>query len=177
MARKLVLAGMLAIVFIGVLFAVISLLGKNESVKYDTSYVWHTATEGENPAVILERGKNLDMVRKEPAKLVTALNLYVEESETARPAGDGVKTEFPRITLQKVEQQVAHIEVINDQYLTQKMGSLGAQDFLAIVTYTLTENPGITSVNFQFQAGEHAMPGVYSRQSFTGYTLKTGGGK
>ncbi|HYA85716.1 MAG TPA: hypothetical protein VEI57_01460 [Nitrospirota bacterium] len=39
--------------------------------------------------------------------------------------------------------QVANIEIANEQYLIRKMASVGAQDSLAEVTFTLTENPGI----------------------------------
>jgi hypothetical protein len=73
--------------------------------------------------------------------------------------------------LQDTPNSRPRISKSNDPYLTQDRGSSGAQDYLAEVTFTLTENPGIKSVNFIFQAGDHAMPGTYSRENFTSYRL------
>jgi spore germination protein GerM len=60
------------------------------------------------------------------------------------------------------------IEVINAEHLTQRMGSTGAEVYLAEAVFTLTECPGITSVRFAFEEGDHARPGAYSRANFMG---------
>jgi hypothetical protein len=106
--------------------------------------------------------------------LVRALNRATEGTEFAGQGGEGVKPDFPKIILRKVEHQTAYVEIANDQYLTESMGSAGAQDWLAGVTYTLTENRNIKAVNFSFTAGEHAMPGVYTRENFKDYKIATG---
>lgn len=59
----------------------------------------------------------------------------------------------------KVEHGAAFVQIINAEYLTQRMGSSGAQDYLASVTYTLTENKQIKKVNFFFEEGDQAVPG------------------
>lgn len=82
---------------------------------------------------------------------------------------DKLREESPKVRLQKVDRQTADIEIENDQLLSENMGSSGAQGYLASVTFTLTENPGIKSVNIIFSAGEHAMPGKYNRSSFAGF--------
>jgi len=171
MAKKLVVALMLAVAFIGAFFAIRTFFKTNETAVYNAHYTWHADVDASGNSDVLVRGKMINEIRSDVNKLVIALNKAVEELEAKRPQSEGVKTDFPRITLQKVEQQVANIEIANDQYLTQKMGSSGAQDYLAGVTYTLTENPGVKSVNFIFTAGDHAMPGVYSRESFTAYRI------
>jgi hypothetical protein len=61
---------------------------------------------------------------------------------------------------------VVNVEVINDEYLTQRMGSTGADEFLAVATFTLTEYDHIKFVNFIFELGDHASPGLYSREYF-----------
>ncbi len=171
MAKKLVVALMLAAAFIGAIFIVISVLKKNEAVVYNMNYTWRAENDQATGVDTLIRGNKIDRIKNDVNKLITALNKAVEDAEASRPQGDGVNTEFPQINLQKVEQQTANIEISNDQYLTQSMGSSGAQDYLAEVTFTLTENPGIKAVNFLFNAGDHAMPGLYSRESFTSYKI------
>ncbi|MBI5896925.1 MAG: hypothetical protein HZB24_13295, partial [Desulfobacterales bacterium] len=44
-----------------------------------------------------------------------------------------------------------------------EMGTTGATAYLQAVTYTLTSVPSIKSVAFDFEAGDHAMPGRYAR--------------
>jgi hypothetical protein len=69
----------------------------------------------------------------------------------------------PRATLQKIEGDTAFIHIEEQQRLTQEMGTTGATAYLQAVTYTLTSLPSIQYVAFDFQAGDHAMPGRYSR--------------
>jgi len=170
MAKRMVVVLLVSSVFLGAIFIIYNLGKKNDTVLFDKSYVWHSEDDASG-AGILVRGRKLNEVRNDVNKLVIALNKFIDESEAARPQGDGVRTDFPKIAMEKVEQQIAIVTISNDEYLSQKMGSSGAQDLLAEVTYTLTEYPGIKSVNFMFQPGDHAMPGVYSRDSFANYKL------
>jgi len=177
MAKSIILVVMVAIFFIGAALAVRSVFKRNDSVGYDSNYVWRVETDPVSNAGTLVRGSKINGIRNDVNKLIVALNKYVEVVEATRSRGDGVTIDFPRIVLQKVEPPITHITIMNDQYLTQNMGSSGAQDYLAMVTYTLTETPGVRSIDFMFQAGEHAMPGVYSRENFLSYTTATGGGR
>lgn len=177
MAKSIIWAVMLTIVFIGAALAIRSVFKKNEAVAYDVNYVWHAETGPAGNVSSLVRGSRISEIRNDVNKLIIALNKYVEISESTRPQGDGVRTELPKIVLQKAEPRTTHIEVLNEQYLTQSMGSSGAQDYLAMVTYTLTETPGVMAIDFIFPGGDHAMPGIYSRESFTGYTIEDAAGK
>jgi len=171
MAKGLVVALMLAAAFVGAIYVVISFLNKNEAVVYNKNHTWHAEFDAASGMDTLVRGGKLDDIKNDVNKLIIALNKASDDEEVMRPKGEGAKGEFPRIALRKIEQQTANVEIENDQYLTQTMGSFGAQDFLAAITYTLTENPGIRSINFIFNAGDHAMPGLYSRESFAAYQL------
>jgi hypothetical protein len=42
-----------------------------------------------------------------------------------------------------VSEQVVNVEAINDEDLTQRIGSTGAEEFLAAATFTLTEYDNI----------------------------------
>jgi hypothetical protein len=46
------------------------------------------------------------------------------------------------------------------------MGSAGAESFMITTTYSFTELKGINYVSFDFEEGDHAMPGVYNRNSW-----------
>jgi hypothetical protein len=74
-----------------------------------------------------------------------------------------------KVKLLNVKDHTASVEIINAEYVTQRMGSSGAQAYLASITFTLTENPQIKKVNFIFEEGDHAMPGTYSREDFKNY--------
>jgi hypothetical protein len=177
MAKNIILVVMVALFFIGAALAVRSVFKRNDSVAYDSNYIWRVETDPVSNAATLVRGSKINGIRHDVNKLIVALNKHVEIMEATRSQGDGVKIDFPRIVLEKAEPQTTHIRIENDQYLTQTMGSSGAQDYLAMVTYTLTETPGVRSIDFMFHAGEHAMPGVYSRENFLSYTTVTGGGR
>ena len=114
------------------------------------------------------RGRNIDQIKDDPGKLISALNGSDREPESFRTPEDREPDDPPKVKLGKIEKGTAFVEVINAEYLTQRMGTSGAQDYLASVTYTLTENPGIKVIHFVFDEGDHATPGEYTRDSFPG---------
>ena len=66
----------------------------------------------------------------------------------------------------KTSHDTMYVSIPNSEYLTQRIGSTGAENFMATTTFTLTEMKGIKFVNFKFKEGDHASPGVYSRADF-----------
>jgi hypothetical protein len=66
----------------------------------------------------------------------------------------------------------AFVSIPDSQVLTQQMGSSGAESFLVTTTWSFTELKGIQHVLYDFEVGDHAMPGVYNRNSWEG--LKKG---
>ncbi len=58
------------------------------------------------------------------------------------------------------------LKIADANYLTQQMGSSGSTVYMAEVVYNFTELPGIRLVSFDFQEGDHAQPGTYTRESF-----------
>lgn len=74
----------------------------------------------------------------------------------------------PSVTLEfdKLSNDTVYVKIPNSTILTQQMGSHGAYDYMITCTFTLTELNGIEFVNFNFESGDHAGPGVYSRQYF-----------
>jgi hypothetical protein len=85
------------------------------------------------------------------ARLIDELNRMFKQSQ------------LPQVILVQLNGDTAVVRISNEQQLTQQMGSTGATSYLQAVTYTLTSLPGIDYVEFDFQEGDHAAPGRYSR--------------
>lgn len=92
-----------------------------------------------------------------PAALVAALNAHRD----ANP-----QLPNPVIELKEVRGNTAYVRLLHGERLTQQMGSAGAAQYLAEATFTLTSLPGVDSVNFEFEEGDHAAPGTYTRVSW-----------
>jgi hypothetical protein len=148
--------------------AVLGLRSGNVTV-YDREYVW--SVEPGEEQELLVRGRSIGKIAEDAHKLLFAFNRTFEEDEAANLREGETALELPRLQLDKLENEVAEVVVVNSDYLTQRMGSAGAQDYLAAATYTLTECPTVQRVSFLFPAGEHAVPGVYGRASFEGYRI------
>ncbi|MBI5370855.1 MAG: hypothetical protein HZA79_02385 [Sphingobacteriales bacterium] len=58
------------------------------------------------------------------------------------------------------------LKIADANYLTQQMGSSGSTVYMAEVVYNCTELPGTRYVHFDFEEGDHAQPGTYTRESF-----------
>ena len=74
----------------------------------------------------------------------------------------------PRILLGvvKTSNDTIYLKIADATVLTQQMGTTGAMEYLAAAVYNLTELLGIKYVTFDFEEGDHAAPGTYTRESF-----------
>ncbi len=74
----------------------------------------------------------------------------------------------PNVQLQwvKISGDTLYVSIPEATYLTQQMGSTGPSLFFAEAVYNLTEIPGIRFVSFDFEEGDHASPGVLSREGY-----------
>lgn len=79
-----------------------------------------------------------------------------------------VNMEFPeaKLSFVKISGDSIYVKIGNSKFVTQQMGSSGAEAYLAEVTYNLTELKNIGFVNINFKEGDHAQPGTYSRTDF-----------
>ena len=85
-------------------------------------------------------------------KLIGILNLEYQ---------DKVRLDFVNIS-----QDTIFVKIDNSGYLTQQMGTAGATGYMISATFTLTELPDIKFVNFDFEVGDHALPGTYGRKYY-----------
>lgn len=81
---------------------------------------------------------------------------------------EALNNKYPNIQLEllSTDHNLAHVKIADARYLTENMGTTGAKTYLAEATYALTEISGIKGVDFVFSEGDHASPGVYTRDDF-----------
>ena len=70
------------------------------------------------------------------------------------------------LDLVRISHDTIYIHIPNSEMLTERIGSTGAEMFMASTTFSLTSVQGIHFVNYAFVAGEHAAPGVFDRSDF-----------
>lgn len=101
----------------------------------------------------------MEMIKDKPAGL---------DSLSAEAVIEYLNMTNPNIDLQfaRISGDTVYVRIPNALYLTQQMGSTGPTYYFASAVFNLTEVPGIRYVNFDFEEGDHAAPGVMSRESF-----------
>lgn len=99
-------------------------------------------------------------IERDPAFVANALNV---DSLTQL-----FRMHYPEVPLavSRQEGSTVYLEISDPTFLTQQMGSSGAKTYLVEVTYAFTEIPGIEQVHVGFEEGDHAVPGMYNRDSF-----------
>jgi hypothetical protein len=104
----------------------------------------------------------------------STLELFRTNADSAKTLTDALsrfnsgyqKENYPFARLAKVNFDTAFIVIDNSNYLTQQMGTTGADEYLAKLTFSLTELESINFVNLNFEEGDHAVPGTYERTDF-----------
>jgi hypothetical protein len=116
-----------------------------------SSYIWSTNYDTLRNDEFLTRGEMLDSTIKSPNTLIEILNLRA-------PAC--------KLKYMETSHDTLTIRILNEEVLSEQMGSTGSLCFLAETIYTLTEIKGITYINIRMNYGSHAGPGVFSRADF-----------
>jgi len=172
MEKKIIMISLLGVVMlIALIFGVIA-LKKNDLTVLNRDHTWYVEYDTNAGKDLLVRGGKVKALQGDINKMIIALNKATLEAEGSNAQKEGVPLEPPKMRLQSVAEGIAHIEIIDAEYLTQRMGTSGAQNYLASTTYSLTETPGVRAVDFIFPVGDHAAPGVYTRESFKDYAIK-----
>ncbi len=71
-----------------------------------------------------------------------------------------------QVLVLKSSNDTLFVSIPQSDYLTQQMGTTGAMEYMVTATYSFTELKGIKYVSFDFNEGDHAVPGVYDRTSW-----------
>jgi hypothetical protein len=79
-----------------------------------------------------------------------------------------INNNFPDIHLDllKISHDTIYVKVPDSKKLANEIGDTGAENYLASATFTLTELKNVKFVNISMKPGDHAEPGVYSRDDF-----------
>lgn len=113
--------------------------------------LWKVETLKNKTVEKLVKPGNNALGQLSPQQLVSALN-----------------TSYPDIQLEfkAISNDTIYLSIPNSQKLTDESGDTGAYNYLATIVYNLTELNNIKYVNLSFKAGNHALPGTYSRDNF-----------
>ena len=114
-------------------------------------YYWTSVPDTLLNREFLKRGKMLDSLSRLPDELIRILNMRQSKC----------KIQYVGITGDTLK-----IKILDDEYLTEQMGTDGADCYMAETIYTLTENDLFHFVRFQMDYGSHASPGIYSRKDY-----------
>lgn len=172
MKKAHLLGVLLAVLLLGLILLVVYykvlVIVETEIDYQDQAYTWN-ARIGDEAGDVLVRGEKIDLIRHDIQTLIAAFNRSGKDPETFRSQENREPLGPPKLKFIDVQIGIISVEVINARYLTQRMGTTGAGAFMATATFTLTEHENIDAVNFVFEEGDHAVPGVYSRSVFKMY--------
>lgn len=117
----------------------------------NTDFYWHTLYDSIQNKEYLKKGKLLDSKVSSVTSLIEVLNKRTTECK-----------------IQYIDRRndTLQIRILNDEFLTEQMGSSGSYCFLGETVYTLTENDSIKFVRIDMNEGSHASPGIYQRSNF-----------
>jgi len=116
----------------------------------------------------------LSCTRKTPKTLesqvidkIHELNGSDENPESfAAPTDEPPHLYPPKLKFTKISADTLYLEVVNSYYLTQSMGSAGAEEYITKSGIALLEIDGIDYVDFSFPLGDHAYPGTFSKSGY-----------
>jgi len=103
----------------------------------------------------------------ENEKLQAPQNIKLDTLSSTRLV-ELINSNYPDIHLDlvKISHDTIYVKIPDSKKLANDIGDTGAENYLASATFTLTELKGIKFVNITMQPGNHAEPGVYSRDDF-----------
>ena len=97
----------------------------------------------------------------------------VDENINADYIKEQLNFTYPTVQISRIEekQEVIEVYIEDANYLTQQMGSYGADEYLLHTVYAFTSLAGVETVRFHFKEGDHAEPRAYSRADWN-YPIK-----
>lgn len=166
---KMKIFGVIALVIIG--FGCHSNENKNEDVIYQS--------ERDTAASVTPEDSSFTIINR-PSLWTVEMETHPESEKLKKPSNeeihsfspsqliDTLNNAFTDIQLHLIKQShdTLYVSIPQSKKLTQELGNTGAENYMASIVYNLTELKNVKFVNFQFTAGDHAEPGVYSREDF-----------
>ncbi len=113
--------------------------------------LWTVEIQGNEQVEKLKKPADTKLGALSVSQLISALNENFS----------GVQIHFS-----KISHDTIYVAIPDSKKLTQEMGNTGAYNYMAASVYNLTELKNVKYVNFDFKEGDHAGPGVFSRDDF-----------
>lgn len=154
--------------FSGILFILALFMACNSDSKDPASQNMDTEETTQKPAQIADVPWAA-VIDSATQKIKMVQNAKVAQTDLdVKNVTDVLVKKFPEIKIvwQKQVKDTAFVYIPDAIYLTQSSGSMGADIFLAEVTYSYTQIPGIRFVHIDFKEGDHALPGTFKRTDF-----------
>lgn len=160
----------LGILLIGLLLFSCNNGSDNEEVIYETIRDTASLSSEEDSALTIVHKPSLWVIdgtdaAAEKLKAPTDKNIESMSMQQITTEINQIYTEIP-LNYIKTSHDTAFVNISSAMHLTNEIGSTGAYNYMAMVVYNLTENKEVKFVNFKFTEGDHAAPGVYSREDF-----------
>lgn len=114
-------------------------------------FYWQADFDTVTNQEFIVKGRLVDSLGKSPNELIEILNN---------------RNEQPKIEYIDIQSDTILIQIVNDEFLTEQMGTAGAYCYLGETVFTLTENDLIKFVKIEMDSGSHASPGIYTRVDF-----------
>ncbi len=86
----------------------------------------------------------------------------------------GLNEYYANVYIEKVKLSgdTLYTRIADSRFLSNQMGSTGAEIYIADVVLNLTSVPGIKYVDVDMEEGSHAQPGTWSAENFNAYKEK-----
>jgi hypothetical protein len=144
---------------------------KNEEVVHETVFDTASANIDEDSARRVINRPSLWTVEFQGNTQVEKLKKPADtklEALSATQLINALNENFSDVQLHysKISHDTIYVTIPDSKKLTQEMGSTGAYNYMAASVYNLTELKNVKYVNFDFKEGDHAGPGVFSRDDF-----------
>ena len=144
---------------------------KDEEVATEEVVDSLSETSTEEPVMTVVNKPSLWMVEYEASTQKEKLKKPTENIAASLTASDMITQlnqnyEEVQLEFNKISNDTIFIKIPDSEKLTQQMGSTGSYNYLAAAVFNLTEVQGLKYVSFDFKEGDHAMPGVFSRDNF-----------
>lgn len=113
--------------------------------------LWTVEYEDQSKSEKLKKPEDLQINKLSATDLVNVLNETFADVQ---------------LKLNKISHDTIFVEIPDSKKFTQQMGSTGSYNYMATTVFNLTELDNVKYVKFDFKEGDHAGPGVFTREDF-----------
>ena len=153
-----------------ILIGMIALFGCNQDIK-DTSETDSASVENEildNSTEIADVPYYAELDSSSQNFTLIKSDLVDQNDFTPVNLKNALNRKYPEIIISetRISNDTIYVTIPNAKHLTQGIGSMGAKIYMTESTHSFTDLPNIRYVKYNFNVGDHAYPGVYTKEDF-----------